>query len=275
MLAKDPPLDTTIQIVTPENIAFSYQVAGPFKRLLAYVVDLVCLNLVLGLIAAFIGYISIRLGIAGVGAGVFLIIYFIAYWFAFGIMEAIMNGQTFGKRAFRLRVVCVDGRPITGAQAVLRNLLRAVDNLPLFYQVGLVVASTNQRFQRVGDLACGTMVIVEEPSWFRGVKKFHEPYIQKLANAIPPDFRASPSLLKAIGMYVERRSRFAMARRQEIARHIAEPLLERCRFPVDTNPDLFLCAIYHQAAQSRQASMQMLQPEVQPAAPSFPGAPTS
>jgi uncharacterized RDD family membrane protein YckC len=268
MLAKDPPLDTTIQIVTPENIAFSYQVAGPFKRLLAYAVDLVCLFTALQALMALIVFVTFRLEITGAGIGIYWIIHFVAYWFAFGIMEAVMNGQTLGKRAFRLRVVCSDGRPISGAQAILRNLLRPVDAFPLFYQVGLLVASTNQRFQRIGDLACGTMVIVEEPSWFRGVKKFHEPFIQKLAEKIPPDFRASPSLLKAIGMYVERRSRFAMERRQEIARHIAVPLLERCRFPVDTNPDLFLCAIYHQAAQSRQASMQMLQPETQTGDPS-------
>ena len=31
--------DTSIEIVTPENIAFRHQVAGPFRRLLAYLVD--------------------------------------------------------------------------------------------------------------------------------------------------------------------------------------------------------------------------------------------
>ena len=33
-------LDTQIEIVTPENIAFRYRVAGPFRRLPAYLIDL-------------------------------------------------------------------------------------------------------------------------------------------------------------------------------------------------------------------------------------------
>jgi hypothetical protein len=34
-----PPLDTTIEIVTPENIAFQYRLAGPFRRLNAFLID--------------------------------------------------------------------------------------------------------------------------------------------------------------------------------------------------------------------------------------------
>ena len=33
-------LDTTIAVVTPENIAFNYQLAGPFRRLPAYLIDI-------------------------------------------------------------------------------------------------------------------------------------------------------------------------------------------------------------------------------------------
>ena len=33
------PLDTTIQVVTPEQIAFRFQLAGPFTRFLALVLD--------------------------------------------------------------------------------------------------------------------------------------------------------------------------------------------------------------------------------------------
>ena len=33
-------IDSTVEIVTPENIAFHYRVAGPFRRLPAYILDL-------------------------------------------------------------------------------------------------------------------------------------------------------------------------------------------------------------------------------------------
>jgi uncharacterized RDD family membrane protein YckC len=33
-------LNTTIRVVTPENIAFEYRIAGPSRRFLAYLIDL-------------------------------------------------------------------------------------------------------------------------------------------------------------------------------------------------------------------------------------------
>ena len=39
MARKDKPLDSTMQVVTPENIAFEYQLAGPFRRLPALSLD--------------------------------------------------------------------------------------------------------------------------------------------------------------------------------------------------------------------------------------------
>ena len=33
-------IDSTVEIVTPENIAFRYRVAGPFRRLPAFLLDL-------------------------------------------------------------------------------------------------------------------------------------------------------------------------------------------------------------------------------------------
>ena len=40
MTADRQQLDNAIEIVTPENIAFRYQAAGPFRRLPAYLIDL-------------------------------------------------------------------------------------------------------------------------------------------------------------------------------------------------------------------------------------------
>ncbi len=39
MATKPAQIDTTIEIVTPENIAFTYRLAGPFRRFPAYVLD--------------------------------------------------------------------------------------------------------------------------------------------------------------------------------------------------------------------------------------------
>ena len=40
MATRNGQLDTSIEVITPENISFEYRVAGPFRRYLAYLIDL-------------------------------------------------------------------------------------------------------------------------------------------------------------------------------------------------------------------------------------------
>ena len=101
------------------------------------------------------------------------------------------------------------------------------------------------RFQRLGDLAAGTMVVVNEGAWVPPNIKLEDSRIAALSEFIPPNFRMSATLAKAIALYVERRSRIPMARRIELASYLAKPLLKRFDFREDTSPDLLLCALYY------------------------------
>src|SRR5438105_15520604 len=44
MSQPEPPLDATIRVITPANIAFEYRLAGPFRRLPAFLLDAWCRN---------------------------------------------------------------------------------------------------------------------------------------------------------------------------------------------------------------------------------------
>jgi hypothetical protein len=187
-------------------------------------------------------------GLFGVWAGGILVSWFVLGWFYGGIFEAYWNGQTPGKRIMKIRVLSVDGQPINGLQAVLRNILRAVDSQPfLTYFVGLVVASANGRFQRLGDWVCGTMVVIEERSWFHGVIHTSEDGVRELADKIPAGFQVSPTLARALASYVQRRAYFSPPRRMEISRYVGEPLRNRFGLPMDTNLDHLLQALYHRS----------------------------
>jgi uncharacterized RDD family membrane protein YckC len=238
------PLDTSVQIVTPENIAFRYYVAGPFRRLPAYLIDLaIRVAALIVIVLALSPFMAIGLG--GVWAAAALIWWFVLAWFYGGVFEAYWNGQTPGKRLMKIRVLSVDGQPINGLQAVLRNILRAVDTQPgMTYLVGLVAASTNSRFQRLGDWVSGTMVVVEERGWFHGVVHTSEAGVRELADKIPAGFQVSPSLARALASYVQRRGCFSPPRRMEIARYAGDPLRERFGLPRETNLDHLLCALY-------------------------------
>ena len=239
-------LDTRIEIVTPENIAFQYRVAGPFRRLPAYLIDL-AIRWAIALVALFVfGFVFGAAGLGGVGIGVWLTLAFVLTWFYGGVFETLWNGQTPGKRAMRIRVLSVDGQAVNALQATLRNVLRTVDSQPgMFYLLGLGAATMNDRFQRLGDLACGTMVVIEERQWIGGVTRIDDPEAIQLAAQLPVGFQPDRSLARALATYVGRRKTFHPTRRDQIARHLGVPLREKLDLPPETNLDQLLSALYH------------------------------
>lgn len=253
-------IDSTIQIVTPENIAFEYRVAGPFRRLPAFLIDLALRLFVFFLVMFLLGFLSPLFG-AGMTLAFGIVLAFVLEWFYGGLFETFMNGQTPGKWVLGLRVLTVDGQPITGLQAVMRNILRAVDTMPWvslqalgaeapmyifpLFTLGLATMALNDRYQRLGDLVCGTMVVLEERTWLRGAAKLEDPRAAQLSKLIPANFVMSRTLSRAIALYVDRRERLPVGRRREVARHLAEPLLRQFRLAPDTSYDLLLCALYH------------------------------
>lgn len=247
-------IDSVIDIVTPENIAFQYEVAGPFRRLPAYLIDFGLRAMVvvaLFIIFMFVGFAD------GMLVPVLILTVFVLEWFYGGLFETFWNGQTPGKRLLGLRVLQVDGQPIDGMQAVIRNILRFADLMPLLPPdaigfsmptgiLGLVTSLLNRRYQRLGDLVCGTMVVVERSEWLLRPAKVDDPRAAQLAEYLPANFVVDRSLARALATYVERRKFFSTARRREIARHLGEPLLELFNLPRDTSHDLLLCALYYQ-----------------------------
>ena len=75
--------------------------------------------------------------------------------------------------------------------------------------LGLVAMALNRRFQRLGDLVAGTMVVVEDRHWLTGVVTPEDPRAIELAALIPPSFVVSRSLAQALATYVDRRGSFS------------------------------------------------------------------
>src|SRR6478672_7673921 len=82
-------------------------------------------------------------------------------WLLYGGVIQGLTGGTLGKLICGVRVMREDGgRPGIG-RGVLRWVLFIVDDFPYFIPMltGFIVALTNDRRQRVGDLAAGTFVV--------------------------------------------------------------------------------------------------------------------
>ncbi len=246
MARESEQLDTVIKVVTPENIAFDYRIAGPVRRFVAYLMDVAIRGIVLACCGIAFSLIFGAIGLWGFGAMLSLVLWFLLSWFYGGLLETFWNGQTVGKRMMGLRVLSVEGQPINAMQAVMRNILREVDSLPFFTSLlGLLVAMMNPRFQRLGDLACGTMVVVEEKRWLHGLVDFQDAAVVQLAASLPARFETPRSLARAVAAYAERRKKFSPGRRNDVARHLAEPLRQKFGLPPDTHHDMLLCALYY------------------------------
>ena len=261
MAPDEAQIDSSIDIVTPENISFQYQLAGPFRRLPAYLID-IAIRLAVWVLTLMLMGMSGLISFGG-AQGILLLLWFVLEWFYGGLFETFWNGQTPGKRMTGIRVLSRDGQPINALQATLRNILRAADMMPVLpfsafggpatmlgiptYLVALGTQFFGRGYQRLGDIVCGTIVVVEERKWLFGVSKLSDPRIAQLADRIPANFQINRLLSRALATYVERRKFFSPNRRREIARHIAHPLLKPFRLEKDTSYDLLLCALYHRA----------------------------
>jgi len=155
-----------LTIETPEQTALEFAVAGIGSRFLAILIDVLIQSGVA--IATLFGFIVISSGLslgnskAGLWVtALILLFYFLLYFGYYAFFEIIWNGQTPGKRRVGIRVIKDDGRPLTPAESIGRNLMRIVDWLPAFYGVGILCAFFTKGNKRLGDLVVGSLVVRE------------------------------------------------------------------------------------------------------------------
>ncbi|MBI3468647.1 MAG: RDD family protein, partial [Planctomycetes bacterium] len=158
-------LQRHITIRTPENLELSYALAGAGTRAAAYLVDVATMVLILQVGGNLLQILILALpdithqwaaALITLAGAVATSGYFIFF-------EWLMNGQTPGKRVIGIRVIKQGGYAMSFLDSLLRNLMRWVDFLPLFYGVGLISLVVAPRSQRLGDLVAGTLVVHQEP----------------------------------------------------------------------------------------------------------------
>ena len=100
-MLKQDKLDSIIRVVTPENIGFEYRLAGPFRRLPAFLIDLAIVAAINT--AIFVIFLLTVAWLGGVGVFTMLVTWFVVFWFFGGLCETMLNGQTPGKWLLGLR----------------------------------------------------------------------------------------------------------------------------------------------------------------------------
>jgi uncharacterized RDD family membrane protein YckC len=232
-------VDRTLEVRTPESIAFRYELAGLGSRFLAVFVDQMIQGATLAVI-----FISIALAFArsslgrhgpapgsdklafAVGIAIVLAIVFVVMFGYFIVFEALWNGQTPGKKLLGLRVVRDGGYPIDFGASLIRNLIRVGEYFIGYYLIAAISALISPENKRVGDLAAGTIVVrdarLDTPQLV--ARREDEP-----AYAATAYLNGEERAL--VKRFLERRDALNGERRREIAAQLASRV--RGRVPAD------------------------------------------
>ena len=253
-----------LTIRTPENIEIVYSLAGPGSRAAAYLADAFVMfvigQVVVNLLISGVALLFSTMGPGGENwaAAIGGLLFFALYNGYFILFEWLWNGQTPGKRMLHVRVIRQGGYSLRFFDTLLRNLLRVVDFLPLFYGVGLVSLLLTRDSQRLGDLVAGTLVVYQEPV-----------ETESLLPDLPTDPEAKPlpdaaiaalpdELVALVGIYLRSRDLMVPRPRQEVAAELADLIREASGLEPRAGQGLesFLVSVVRRAEQGPPSSSQ-------------------
>jgi uncharacterized RDD family membrane protein YckC len=257
-----------LSIETPELVAIEMPLAGIGSRFIALLVDyliwLAGLVVLILLVSFFLPALKSfsKISAQWVTALVIFIL-FLLQWGYFTLFEAFWNGRTPGKRVARIRVIQSSGRAIGLFESMARNLIRYVDQIPIFYAVGVIAMFASRQHQRLGDMAAGTLVVrdreQETPLWNdAGSRTFTAQAFTPRAPIPEPHTsvtlpatgiaKLSSTDLEVLEGFFARRLDMSLATRQVLAQRIASAIQAKSGLeqPTGASTETFLEAIARQ-----------------------------
>lgn len=152
-----------IDINTSQNVNISLKLAGIGERIVAFVIDMV-IKVMIFLILIYIltnifgleNYLSNLDPWAGAAIVSLLTLPVQIYTL---VLESLMEGQTFGKKIMKIKVVKIDGYQANFGDYLMRWVSRLPDIWLTSGIAGVVAMIVSKNNQRLGDLATGTAVI--------------------------------------------------------------------------------------------------------------------
>jgi uncharacterized RDD family membrane protein YckC len=143
----------TLEFENTQGINLQYTIANTMERVIAYVLDAI----ILGLFFLITGVI---IQPQGDGANAYFVFVFIPVFFFYAVlMEWLNDGRSLGKMAIGLKVVRVDGRPVSGYDYLMRWLFRWLDIYLSSWLLAPILVAATPRGQRLGDILADTTVI--------------------------------------------------------------------------------------------------------------------
>jgi uncharacterized RDD family membrane protein YckC len=235
---------------TPESVELEFTLAGIGSRVVALMVDYLLWGLTLIVLLVIFAFLfNAVYAIPGAAKWVIaiqILIFFVVYIGYFIFFETVWQGQTPGKRYARIRVIREDGRNAGLQQAIMRSLLRVVDDL---FSIGLILIVFTKQEKRLGDLVAGTIVI-QEGQVVSPQEIVIEPAAQELAATLLKTGRVealTPENFATIRRYLQRYPALSSEAKVTVSRNLHRQILDITKlYAKSDNPDchLFIQAVY-------------------------------
>jgi len=150
------------------GVELTLPIAGPGTRSYAFIIDWHIRVLLALAWLAVVWLLFAGMDLLGVGRGwrsPFAVLgvwpAVLIYMLYHPLLELLMHGRTPGKRTAGVRLVTRSGG-VPGTAAILtRNIFRLLDSMPFLYLVGLSSCMISAQRLRIGDMAAGTVLVLE------------------------------------------------------------------------------------------------------------------
>jgi len=222
-----------VKLDTGFNIEVEFPIAPFHRRLFAWITDFLILISYL-----WVANIIIRNILGGGWAGEYewvYVLYLLPYFLYHLLLEILLNGQSLGKRAMRIKVITLEGGQPSLSQFLIRWMFRIID-LGLFLLPGFFSIILSARSQRIGDLIAGTIVIDTRASttWqdtiFTEIETTYKPKYPQVMQLTDKDVNTLKSIINA----VRKRNDY------ELAHRISERIQSKLKIQADEDSLSFL-----------------------------------
>lgn len=140
----------TLHIDTFQNIDIEQPIASVAERIVATILDLLFMS----------GYLVIMSLLSNVlHLSALMIVGVLPVLFYSLISELAMNGQSWGKKIMKIKVIKTDGTNTTFSSYFLRWITSLLEVFALLGSLALITIIINRKGQRLGDIAANTAVI--------------------------------------------------------------------------------------------------------------------
>jgi uncharacterized RDD family membrane protein YckC len=155
--------DDRVFVHSATGVDLTLNIAGPGSRGYAFVIDW-HIRLLLGGAWLLLANFVLKLSLSPRSQDALLSLLPAAglYFLYHPILEVALRGRTPGKRMAGLVLVNRGGGTPGTSALLIRNAFRLIDSLPAFYVVGLISCFFTANRVRIGDMAAGTLLVVDD-----------------------------------------------------------------------------------------------------------------